>query len=68
MIELAFVVCLRSAPDLCEDRNILYAPEVTLMGCMLQAQPELAAWAEGHPDRRVARWTCQWSEDAETRA
>jgi hypothetical protein len=68
MIELAFVVCLRLMPDRCEDRSILYLPEITLMGCMMQAQPQLAAWCEAHPDLQVARWSCRLTQDGALKA
>lgn len=59
MIELAFVVCLRFSPALCEERSIPLLGDVGLMGCMMEAQPQLAAWIQSHPDRQVARWRCQ---------
>jgi hypothetical protein len=68
MIELAFVVCLRTTPDLCEERRISYLPEVGLMACMMQAQPQLAQWQEIHPHLSVARWTCQFSGTRGTEA
>ena len=68
MIELAFVVCLRTMPDLCEQRSIAYLPDVGLMGCMMQAQPQLAQWSETHPNHTIARWTCQTTDTREIRA
>jgi hypothetical protein len=62
MIELAFVVCLRSLPVLCEERSMSYLPETTLMGCMMQAQPQLAEWSQQHPNLTVSRWTCQYAD------
>ena len=59
MIELAFVVCLLRAPSLCEERYIAFLPEVSLMSCMIGAEPQLAEWIEAHPDRLIARWSCQ---------
>jgi hypothetical protein len=61
MIELAFVVCLRSLPVLCEERSMSYLPDVSLMGCMLGAQPQLAEWSQQHPNLTVSRWTCQYA-------
>jgi hypothetical protein len=68
MIELAFVVCLATLPDQCEERSISYLPEVTLMGCMLGAQPQLAEWSHQHPNLTVSRWTCQFSDDRNIKA
>ena len=68
MIELVFVVCLRATPEFCEERSIAYLPEVSLMACMMQAQPHLAQWSETHPDLEIARWSCTTSDRREIRA
>lgn len=59
MIELAFVVCLKTMMHLCEERSIAYLPEISLMGCMIGAQPQLAEWSLTHPELRITRWACQ---------
>ena len=38
------------------------------MACLMQAQPQIAAWAETHPGLRVARFTCRDSATRTTRA
>lgn len=68
MIELAFVVCLRAMPGLCEERSIGYLPEVGLMACMIHAQPQLAEWSETHPELTIARWSCQYSDRRKIKA
>lgn len=68
MIELAFVVCLRTMPDQCEERRLSYLPDISLMTCMMQAQPQLAQWSEAHPNLTVARWTCQSADSRPVRA
>ena len=68
MIELAFVVCLRTMPDLCEERSISYLPDVTIMTCMMQAQPQLAQWSEAHPNLTIARWACQSADSRAVKA
>jgi hypothetical protein len=68
LIELVFVACLRTTPELCEERSIAYLPDMSLMTCMMQAQPELAQWSEAHPEHRVARWSCVTSDRREIRA
>jgi hypothetical protein len=45
-----------------------YLPETTLMGCMLQAQPQLAQWSEQHPNLTVSRWTCQFADSRPLKA
>ena len=57
-IELAFVVCLAADPGDCrEERHLLVEP-TTVMGCLMGAQPFLAAWAERNPGWAVSRWRC----------
>lgn len=68
MIELVFVVCLMSSPSACEERSMATLPEMGLMKCMAQAQPQLAIWIEEHPSFRVARWFCRHSDNREQRA
>lgn len=62
MIELAFIVCLRLTPSICEEQRITYLPETGLMACLMQAQPNLATWIETHPNVTVKRWSCQRSD------
>jgi hypothetical protein len=59
MIELAFVICLRVAPEVCEERALPPLVEATGMQCMMGAQPMLARWSERHPGFRIASWTCR---------
>jgi hypothetical protein len=63
MIELAFVACVKTMMHICEERSIAYLPDVSLMSCMMQAQPELARWSEAHPELQVTRWRCHHSDD-----
>jgi hypothetical protein len=62
MIVRVFLACLRATPDLCQEQRISYLPEIGLMTCMMQAQPQLAEWLQSRPDLTVARWTCQFSD------
>lgn len=59
MIELVFVVCLKTLPTSCEERSMAYLPEVSAMACMIQAQPQLAQWSEANPHLTVSRWACR---------
>jgi hypothetical protein len=68
MMELILVVCLQAAPDSCEERSIGLYPEMSAMTCMMQGQPQIAAWSESHPTLRVARWTCRDSATRLTKA
>jgi hypothetical protein len=64
VVELIFVACLTLAPDSCEERSKVHAAEIGIMGCMLTAQAELAAWTESHRDFEVTRWSCRWMGSA----
>ena len=58
MIELILTVCALSAPGQCEERRLPFVSQGTLMQCMMQAPPYVAAWSGEHPGRRVMRWRC----------
>lgn len=62
MIELVFIACLKSSPDVCEERVLSYLAGAGASACMMQAQPELAQWALTHPDYTIVRWRCQAPE------
>jgi hypothetical protein len=59
MIELVFVACLVAAPDACEERSLADLAHSHPLACAVQAQPQLAAWAEQHPGYRVVAWRCR---------
>lgn len=62
MIELLISACLTAAPaptESCRDFSLLFdAREMSVMTCMTQGQPLIAAWSEGHPAWQVRRWRC----------
>jgi hypothetical protein len=60
MIELILTVCALSAPTQCEEQRLQFVSQGSLMQCMMQAPPTIAAWAEQHPASRVARWRCAY--------
>ncbi len=64
MIELLFVTCLNVSPNDCRERSMLFT-DVTPMACMMGAQPELAKWANEHPNWNVGGWKCQQVQTAE---
>jgi hypothetical protein len=68
MIELVFVVCLRTMPHLCEERSLSYVEDISLMNCMMQAQPQLAQWSASNPDLEIARWRCQSADRRHVKA
>lgn len=66
MIELLFVVCLKSAPLDCEERSLLYVETMSPKACLMQAEPELAQWMQTHPKWTISRWKCQSAETSST--
>ncbi len=58
MIELVFLACLAAAPEDCEDRTLQFV-DMSMMACVMSAQPLLAQWVNEHPGWVVRRWTCQ---------
>lgn len=64
MIELAFIVCLMSAPENCDDKVIKFMPGQSVELCTYQAQPILAAWVGQRPGYRVAKWRCREMADS----
>lgn len=65
MIELVFVACLLFEPSECRERELIFY-DVSLMACMMGAQPVLAKWAYDNPDWQVTRWMCRTLRSAET--
>ncbi len=62
MIELLFIVCLRTEPAACEERSLPALQEVGVQSCLAQAPPRIAAWSEAHPKLQVVRWTCRQAD------
>jgi hypothetical protein len=58
MIELIVTVCALNAPEQCEERGLQFIAQGSLMQCMMQAPPYIAAWSGEHPETRVTRWRC----------
>ena len=59
MIEIVVAVCMIDEPERCKDVRLTYMAEsVTVQQCMTLGQSEIAKWSEGHPNWRVARWSC----------
>ncbi len=65
MIELILTVCALNAPTQCEEQRLQFVSQGSLMQCMMQAPPYVAAWSEEHPASRVARWRCAYPGSAD---
>ena len=64
MIELLFIACIAGAPDQCREHSLLFT-DISPMQCLMGAQPELAKWANTHPDARIQSWRCRTVSFAE---
>jgi hypothetical protein len=67
MIELILTVCALNAPSQCEERRFSFVAQESLMQCMMQAPPYIAAWTDQHPATRVMRWRCAYPGEADQR-
>lgn len=60
MIEIAAAVCMVGSAQHCRDIVLSFqADNVTPASCMMYGQSELAKWTEGHPNWRIAHFTCR---------
>lgn len=67
MIALVFVVCLHQDPEVCQQRNLLFADrQLTPMACLMQAQTRLAEWSASHPRWQIEKWRCDRVKEGET--
>jgi len=58
-IQLVMTVCALAHPEACEERRETFSADtVSIIGCMLRAQPYIAQWSGEHPTLRVMRWRC----------
>ncbi len=59
MIVIVLSVCMIQDAGKCKDINLNFMAEhVTPQQCMMYGQSEIAKWMEGHPNWRIARWSC----------
>jgi hypothetical protein len=62
MIEIAAAVCLIATPERCRDVALTFdaeAQSLTPFQCMMYGQAELAKWTTGHPNWKIAKWSCR---------
>jgi hypothetical protein len=64
MIELILTVCALNAPNLCNEQRLPFVSQESLMQCLMQAPPHIAAWTDQHPASRVTRWRCAYPGEA----
>jgi hypothetical protein len=58
MIELAFTICSIVEGAKCREQSLVFS-DVSLITCMVGAQPQLAMWAEQHPNWTISKWHCR---------
>ena len=58
MIELVLTICLLDDARRCREEALTFA-EVSLMTCMVGAQPIVAQHMELRPRWYLSRWTCR---------
>lgn len=58
MIELVLTACSVLQGAQCKEVSLVYS-DVSLMTCMVGAQPQIAIWAESHPNWNVTKWSCR---------
>lgn len=59
LIELTMTICSILHGASCRTETLTYMAEsVTPFACMRYGQPEIAKWAETHPNWSVAKWRC----------
>lgn len=52
-------ICLLADPGQCREERLSFSfEESNPFACMVHSQGKIAEWQQGHPDYRVARWTC----------
>lgn len=59
-IELILTICLADKPSDCREEHLRFEDRGNLVGCMMQAPPQIAKWSEEHPNLRVVRWRCAY--------
>jgi hypothetical protein len=60
MLELAFIACSLLEGQTCKDVKLTYASEsISVHGCFLYGQHEIARWQDGHPNWQVRGWKCR---------
>lgn len=62
LVALILTVCTMTQPESCEERQLTFLDQGTLMQCMAEAPPAIAQWSHEHPFRKVVKWRCGYPE------
>lgn len=57
-IELVITVCSILHGAQCSDKTLVFQ-DVSLLTCMVSAQPVIAEWQNVHPNYSVRNWQCR---------
>jgi hypothetical protein len=67
IIELVMTVCTVANLNLCEDKRIKLEANISVMACMMTAQPTMAQWVAENPDWQIKRWACEYPQQRRTK-
>lgn len=59
-INLVVTVCAVLSPATCEERNLMFASNVSERQCVMAAQPYIAQWVGEHPKWTAVKWRCEY--------
>jgi len=61
LIEVIMTVCSLSQSAACEEKHLQFVDQgASLMQCLMEAPPYLAAWGDEHPGRKIVKWRCAY--------
>jgi hypothetical protein len=62
LIEIVVTVCAVTQPNMCEDKHLQFAAEVSLNQCVMGAQPYVAKWISEHPSWTLKKYRCEYPQ------
>lgn len=68
LIEIVLTVCAVAQPNLCEDKHLQFAAQVSLHQCAMTAPPYIAKWIDEHPQWTPVRWRCEYPGTGDRKA
>jgi hypothetical protein len=66
-LELVMTVCTLANTNLCEDKRIRLDENVSVMECLVEAQPTMAQWVADNPNWKIMRWSCEYAQRRRTK-
>lgn len=65
IVDLILAVCMAGHPAVCREEHLYFESHGSLRACIAEAVPTMALWAGAHPQWRIARFRCEWADNAE---